>query len=99
MIKFKDLGTDFEFTNNQITIAYGTYEDNNFCLFYKDDVLNFGNAMQAFSYLNSIYHPRVAKQQVHQVQSSSIDSYKKHPALKDITKDNFHAYVHSKHNN
>jgi len=98
MITFTRTDDGYIFNNNTDPLAIGVVEDGNFHLLHKDKIIKFGNAMQAFVHLRSVYEPREASAQTLELftkPSHPLDNMSKwlnNPVLKDIDNQTFHAY-------
>lgn len=80
----------YRFELNQQVIAEGEYTGGKFILLDDDDVTEHDNGMLALSFLNRKYNPDYYNQPVRQelsVPSTTIDRFKKHPALANVTKE------------
>lgn len=97
MIKFTETSDGYVFTNGDTACAIGVYEKDAFYLLHKEKMLPFGNAMQAFSHLRSIYEPKEPSEQtklLFTTPARAIDNmskYKDNVVLKDVPKEVFHA--------
>lgn len=101
MLKFNETKDGYVFALNDKPIAVGAYEPDGFTLLHNDDVMQFSNAMQAFTHLRSI-HDRVHVSQktidLFTTPSRAIDNMSKwynSPALENMPKEVFHANIHS----
>ena len=101
MITFTPTNDGYIFSHKNDTLAIGMYENGSFHLFHQDEVLSFGNAIQAFSHLGSIYEPSVASPQTMELftkPARPIDNMSKwnnNSVLKDMPKEVFHASLHN----
>jgi hypothetical protein len=97
MIKFQETVDGYVFSLNTKVLAVGVYERGEFHLLHDDKLLNFSNAMMAFSYLRNVYEPSDPKPEtlaLINTPSRAIDNmskYKYNEILKDIPKEVFHA--------
>lgn len=97
MIKFQETVDGYVFSLNTKVLAVGVYERGEFHLLHDDKLLNFSNAMMAFSYLRNVYEPSNPKPEtlaLINTPSRAIDNmskYKYNEILKDIPKEVFHA--------
>jgi hypothetical protein len=98
MIKFQETKDGYVFSQNDKVLAVGVYEQGEFHLLHDDKLLNFDNAMTAFSYLRRAYEPDIpvsAKTlELFNTPSRAIDNmskFKYNEILKDIPKEVFHA--------
>lgn len=97
MITFTPTPDGFVFTDSNGAIALGVQESDGFFLVHKENMTKFGNAMQAFIHLKSIYEPRVASPEIMEVftkPSRPVDNmgrFKDNPNLTNISKEVFHA--------
>lgn len=101
MIKFQETKDGYIFNKDGKILAVGVYEQNAFHLLHEDKLLNFSNAMMAFSYLRNAYEPSVPSPKTMEIfttPSRAIDNlskYKYNEILKDIPKEVFHANLPS----
>jgi len=99
MIKFQETKDGYIFSKNDQHLAIGIYERGAFHLLHNDKLLNFSNAMMAYSYLGNVYEPRQPKAQTLEVFTKparaidNLSKFKDNPHLKGITKEEFHAYL------
>jgi len=97
MITFSPTPDGFVFTDANGAIALGVQESDGFFLVHKENMTKFGNAMQAYIHLKSIYEPRIASQQTMDVftkPSRPVDNmgrFKDNPNLINMPKEVFHA--------
>ena len=97
MITFIETKDGYIFSYKNDTLAIGMYENGSFHLFHQEQVTSFGNAVQAFSHLNSIYKPSVASPATMELftkPSRPIDNMSKwmnNPVLDNMPKEVFHA--------
>lgn len=98
MITFTQTNDGYIFNHGTIPLAIGVMEEGDFHLLHKDKMIKFGNAMQAFIHLRSVYEPREASAQTLEMfnkPSHPLDNMSKwliNPVLKDIDNQTFHAY-------
>ncbi len=101
MLKFIETKDGYVFEMNNKPIAVGAYEPAGFTLLHDDDVMQFSNAMQAFTHLRSIHDRKLASQKtidLFTTPSRAIDNMSKwynSPALENMPKEVFHANLHS----
>lgn len=101
MIKCTETVDGYVFTLNEQALAIGVRENGMFHLLHKDNVNMFGNAMQAFTHLRSIYEPSEPSPrtvELFTLPSRPIDNMSKwnsHSVLHDMPKEVFHANIHS----
>jgi len=99
MIKFEETHDGYIFSKDNTHLAVGVYEQGSFHLFHDDKLMNFANAMMAFSYLGDVYEPHSPKQKTLEMLTKPADhvvnltKYKDNVHLKDLTKEEFHAYL------
>lgn len=97
MIKFTETNDGYVFTIDNEALAIGIHEQGQFHLLHKDTMVSFGNAMQAFCHLRSIYEPSVASPktlEMFNTPARAIDNmskYSDNAILKDMPIDVFHA--------
>ena len=100
MIQFNETKDGYVFFDSDQTLAIGVYECAQFLLLHKEEVLPFGNAMQAFAHLRSIYEPFEPSPRTVELfttPSRPIDNmsrWKNNPALIDMPKEVFHANLY-----
>ena len=101
MIKCDETKDGYLFSLREVPLAMGVYEDDAFCLLHNDDVLPFGNAMQAFVHLRALYEPSVPSPKTMELftkPARAIDNMSKwtnNPILDDMPKEVFYANIHS----
>lgn len=101
MIQFNETKDGYVFFNGEQTLAMGVYEQTQFLLLHKEDVLPFSNAMQAFVHLRSVYEPSEPSPKTVELftnPSRPIDNmskWKSNPVLNDIPKEVFYANLPS----
>ena len=101
MIKCDETKDGYLFSLREVPLAMGVYEDDAFCLLHNNDVLPFGNAMQAFVHLRALYEPSVPSPKTMELftkPARAIDNMSKwinNPVLDDMPKEVFHANIHS----
>lgn len=101
MIQFNETKDGYVFFNGEQTLAIGVYEQAQFYLLHKEDMLPFGNAMQAFVHLRSIYEPSEPSPKTVELftkPSRPIDNmskWKSNPVLNDMPKEVFYANLPS----
>jgi hypothetical protein len=99
MITFIETKDGFVFSQREKLLAVGVYEQERFHLLHEDKVVAFGNAMQAFTHLRSIYEPGKVSAKTLEVftkPARAIDNmskFKDNEVLKDIPKEVFYAYI------
>lgn len=97
MITFTETKDGYVFSMNSEALAVGVYEDSEFHLLHRDNVVTFGNAMQAFVHLRSVYEKRDVKQSTMELfttPSRPIDNmskYRDNSLLANMPKEVFHA--------
>ena len=99
MIKFEETKDGYIFSKDNKHLAVGVYEQGCFHLLHEDKLLNFANAMCAFSYLGDVYESYSPKAKTINLLTKPADhvvnmnGFKDNPHLKGITKEEFHAYL------
>lgn len=99
MIKFEETHDGYIFSKDNKHLAVGVYEQGSFHLLHEDKLLNFANAMCAFSYLGDVYEPHAPKAKTLHMLTKPADrvvnmtGFIDNPHLKGITKEEFHAYL------
>lgn len=98
MIKFQETKDGYVFSQNSKVLAVGVYEQGAFHLLHDEKLLNFSNAMMAFTYLRRAHEPDIpvsAKTlELLNTPARAIDNmskFKYNEILKDIPKEVFYA--------
>jgi hypothetical protein len=101
MLKFNETPDGYIFSLNNKHLAVGVYEQGVFHLLHDDKLVPYGNAMQAFSHLRSIYEPSVPSPKTMELfltPSRPVDNmskYRDNVILKDMPSEVFHAHLPS----